>query len=118
MPVTLWTLDGGRVVDNRWVPIDTGFTGALLLTRETFVHFEKAELPDSESRVYQTLMGPVAMRTARALVKLPPGDEVEILVDTPKYGAGKSLIGLGVLRMFELLLSGQRSETCLMRERS
>ncbi len=58
------------------------------------------------------------MRTARALLKLPLANEMEILVDTPKYGVGKSLIGLRVLAGIELLLSGPKSETCLLKERS
>jgi hypothetical protein len=57
------------------------------------------------------------MRTARALLRLPLADEMEILVDTPKYGVGKSLIGLRALDGIELLLSGQRSETCFLKER-
>jgi predicted aspartyl protease len=100
------------------MPIDTGFTGAMLLSREAFSNFERAELPESESRIYRTLIGPVPMRTARALLKLPLADETEILVDTPKYGVGKSLIGLRLLRGIELLLNGQRLETCLLEERS
>jgi len=58
------------------------------------------------------------MRTARALLRLPLTDEMEILVDTPKYGVGKSLIGLRALGGIDLLLSGQRSETCFLKERS
>ena len=58
------------------------------------------------------------MRTARALLKLPLADMMEILVDTPKYGAGKSLIGMRALDGIELLLSGQRSETCFLKERN
>jgi predicted aspartyl protease len=100
------------------MPIDTGFAGAMLLSREAFSYFERAELPESESRIYRTLIGPVPMRTARALLKLPHADEMEILVDTPKYGVGKSLIGLRLLHGIELLLNGQRSETCLLEERS
>lgn len=118
LPVTLSTLDGQRVVHEQPMPIDTGFAGAMLLSREAFSYFEKAELPESESRIYRTLIGPVPMRTARALLKLPVADEMEILVDTPKYGVGKSLIGLRVLGGIELLLSGQRSETCLLKERN
>jgi predicted aspartyl protease len=118
LPVTLSTLDGQRVVHEQPMPIDTGFAGAMLLSREAFTYFEKAELPESESRIYRTLIGPVPMRTARALLELPLADEMEILVDTPKYGVGKSLIGLRLLRGIELLLSGQRSETCLLKERS
>jgi len=118
LPVTLSTLDGQRVVHEQPTPIDTGFAGAMLLSREAFSYFERAELPESESRVYRTLIGPVPMRTARALLKLPLADETETLVDTPKYGAGKSLIGLRALDGIELLLSGQRSETCLLKERS
>ena len=118
LPVTLSTLDGQGVVHEQPMPIDTGFAGAMLLSREAFSYFEKAELPESESRIYRTLIGPVPMRTARALLKLPLADETEILVDTPKYGAGRSLIGLRVLDGIEVLLSGQRSETCLLKERS
>ena len=114
LPVTLSTLDGQRVVHEQPMPIDTGFAGAMLLSREAFIHFERAELPESESRIYRTLIGPVPMRTARALLKLPLADETEILVDTPKYGAGKSLIGLRLLGGIELLLSGQRAETCFV----
>ena len=117
-PITLSTLDGQRVVHKQPMPIDTGFAGAMLLSRETFSYFERAELPESESRIYRTLIGPVPMRTARALLSMPLVDEMEILVDTPKYGVGKSLIGLRVLDGIELLLSGQRSETCFVKERS
>jgi predicted aspartyl protease len=118
VPVTLSTLDGQRVVHEQPMPIDTGFAGAMLLSREAFSYFERAELPESESRIYRTLIGPVPMRTARALLKLPLADETEILVDTPKYGVGKSLIGMRALDGIKLLLSGQRSETCLLKERS
>lgn len=118
VPVTLSTLDGQRVVHEQPMPIDTGFAVAMLLSREIFSYFERAELPESESRIYRTLIGPVPMRTARALLKLPLADETEILVDTPKYGVGKSLIGMRALDGIELLLSGQRSETCLLKERS
>jgi predicted aspartyl protease len=118
LPVSLSTLDGQRVVHEQTMPIDTGFAGAMLLSRENFSYFERAELPESESRTYRTLIGPVRMRTARALLRLPLADEMEILVDTPKYGVGKSLIGLRALDRIQLLLSRQRSETCLVKERS
>jgi len=118
LPITLSTLDGQRVIHEQPMPIDTGFAGAMLLSREAFSYFERAELPESESRIYRTLIGPVPMRTAHALLKLPLADEIEILVDTPKYGVGKSLIGMRLLHGIELLLNGQRSETCLLKERS
>ena len=50
--VTLSTLEGRRVIHNEKLPVDTGFAGAMLLSRNTFSHFEKAELPESESHVY------------------------------------------------------------------
>jgi len=118
LPITLSTLDGQRVIHEQPMPIDTGFAGAMLLSREAFSYFERAELPESESRIYRTLIGPVPMRTSRALLRLPLADEIEILVDTPKYGVGKSLIGMRLLHGIELLLNGQRSETCLLKERS
>ena len=117
LPVTLSTLDGQRVVNEQPMPIDTGFAGAMLLSREAFSYFERTELPESESRIYRTLIGPIPMRTARALLRLPLADEMEILIDTPKYGTGRSLIGLRALNGIELHLSGQRSETCFLKER-
>jgi predicted aspartyl protease len=99
------------------MPIDTGFGGALLLSQDAFSPFERAELPESESHVYRTLIGAVPMRTARAILKLPFTDEKEILLDTPKYGTGRTLIGLQALDRMELLLSGFGSETCLLKER-
>ena len=116
IPVTLSTLDGKLVVEKQPIPVDTGFTGTLLLHQETFAHFEKAELPDAESRIYRTLIGPIPMRTARARIRFPMGGEVETFVDTPKYGVGKTLIGLQALNRLELLLSGNSLETCLVRE--
>ena len=116
IPITLSTLDGRRVIHDEKLPVDTGFAGTMLLTRDTFSHFEKAELPESESHVYRTLIGPLPMRTARAVLTLPFHDEVEILVDTPRYGVGKSLVGLRALTKALLLLHGHNSETCLLRE--
>lgn len=117
LPVTLSTLDGRHVLEKRPMPIDTGFGGALLLSQDDFSPFETAELPESESHIYRTLIGTVPMRTARALFKLPFTDEKEILVDTPKYGMGRTLIGLQALDRMEVLLSGPRLETCLLKER-
>lgn len=116
LPVTLGTLDGRRVIHNEKLPVDTGFAGAILLSRDTFSHFEKAELPESESRVYRTLIGPLPMRTARAILTLPFQEDAEILVDTPRYGVGKSLVGLRALAKTLLLLHGHNSETCLLKE--
>jgi len=116
IPVTLSTLDGKRIIHEEQTPLDTGFAGAMLLSREMFGHFEKAELPESESRIYRTLIGPIPMLTARALLKFPVGDEFEILLDTPKYGMGTSLIGLQLLTRVELLLSGSKTEACILRE--
>jgi len=116
--VTLTTIDGQTVVNNERMPLDTGFAGAMLLSRDVFTHFEKAELPESESRVYRTLTGPVPMRTARAILTLPFQEGIEIFVDTPRYGSGKSLVGLLALGKIDLLLHGHESETCVLRERT
>jgi hypothetical protein len=63
VPVTLSTLDGREVLSNELMPVDTGFDGTMLISRETFTHFERAELPESESRVYRTLVGPISRRS-------------------------------------------------------
>ena len=117
IPITLYTIDGRTAIKREFMPVDTGFAGAMLLTRESFSYFETAELPESESRIYRTLLGPVPMRTARAIIRLPQDEEIEILVDSPVYGLGKSLVGLQVINKFELLLNGPKSETCVVSER-
>ena len=88
----------------------------MLLPSEIFTQREKSELPESESHVYRTLIGSIPMRTARAMLRLPFHDDAEILVDTPRYGKGKALVGLRAIGRTELLLSGNDSQTCLLKK--
>ncbi len=118
IPVTLSTLSGQMVVDRRPMLVDTGFAGSILLEQEIFARFERTELPESESRVYRTLTGTIPMRTARAIIKLPIANEIETLVETPRHGMGKSLLGLEALNTMELLFSGKNSESCILGERT
>ncbi len=118
IPVTLSTLSGQRVVDRRPMLVDTGFAGSILLEQEIFLRFERAELPESESRLYRPLTGTIPMRTARAILKLPITNEIETLVETPRYGVGKSLIGLQALNKLQLVLRGTNSESCILSEKA
>jgi len=117
LPLTVTSLEGNMVVREEPVPLDTGFHGSVLLSTEQFRGLERAELPESESRVYRTLIGTIPMRTARAIVELPNCDPIETLVDTPRYGRGMLLIGLQTVRTTHLLLSGPNLETCVVKPR-
>lgn len=98
------------------LPIDTGFEGSILLDHETYEFFMVGELPRSAWRTYRTLVGPIPMRTARAIAII--GDEkFEVLVETPLYGGGKRLAGRELLNKLVLVLDGPLKRSCVARRR-
>ncbi len=93
-------------------PVDTGFEGCLLVTREIYDFVKVGELPKSSWGVYRTLAGTTTMRSARAFIVV--GDQkLPVIVETPYFGLGKLLIGRCVLNRLILILDGVSKETCL-----
>ncbi|RLF00126.1 MAG: hypothetical protein DRJ57_01395 [Thermoprotei archaeon] len=96
------------------LPVDTGFEGSILLDRETYEFFMVGELPRSAWRTYRTLVGPIPMRTARA-VAIIEGEKLEVFIETPLYGGGKRLMGRELLNRLVLVLDGPTRLSCVAR---
>lgn len=93
------------------LPIDTGFEGAVMLDSDTYSFFAVGELPREAWRVYRTLIGPLPVRTARAIAVID-GLKFEVLVETPAYGGGKQLLGRELLDKLTLVLDAQACVAC------
>jgi len=83
---------------------------------EIYEFFMVSELPRSAWRTYRTLVGPIPMRTARAIAVI--GDvKHEVFVETPLYEGGKRLAGRELLNRFILVLDGPLKSACVARRR-
>ena len=104
---------------NGWVsfkiPIDTGFSGEILLPSNVYHELSELELPKELFPVYSTLIGKVIMRRSIALIKVY-GLEFEGYIETPMYGGGKFLAGRKLLRKLDIALLGRKLKTCYLEE--
>ena len=96
------------------VPVDTGFSGAVMLPSSSYDFFMIGELPKKLWKDYRTMTGPLQMRVARAFVETEQVS-AETLVETPLVGAGKLLIGRGILKDLAVLLDGPAKLSCMMK---
>uniref|UniRef100_A0A7C1GB11 Clan AA aspartic protease n=1 Tax=Thermofilum adornatum TaxID=1365176 RepID=A0A7C1GB11_9CREN len=94
------------------IPIDTGFSGSIMVETEEYDFFRVGELPRELWRTYRTLTGPLPMRTARAILEVG-GKKLEVFVESPYYGGGKRLVGREVLSQLVLVLDSINYETCI-----
>jgi predicted aspartyl protease len=106
--------------EERWhndtlAPIDTGFSGAVMLPSKSYDFFIIGELPRRLWKEYRTMTGPLQMRVARAFVQTEEEHTVETVVETPLFGTGKLLLGRAVLNSLSLLLDGPTKLTCPMK---
>jgi predicted aspartyl protease len=101
--------------DDTLAPIDTGFSGAVMLPNESYDFFIIGELPRRLWKEYRTMTGPLQMRIARAFIQTEEEHMVETLVETPSLGTGKLLLGRAVLNSLSLLLEGPAKLTCPMK---
>lgn len=94
-------------------PIDTGFSGAVMLPQNDYQFFMVGELPRRLWKDYTTMTGPLRMRVARAFVRTGEQETLEeTYVETPLLGVGKLLIGRTILNKRRLLLDGLTASTC------
>jgi predicted aspartyl protease len=97
------------------VPIDTGFSGYVLLPGELYERLGSLELPEEEWGVYNTLAGKIVLRRSRVFMTIS-GDRRESYVETPLFCGGRLLVGRRVLEKLNLGLFGSRRETCALSE--
>jgi hypothetical protein len=96
-------------------PIDTGYSGGVMLPQQEYQFFMIGELPRRFWIEYTTLAGPLLMKTARAFVRTGDGNELEeTRVEAPQLGAGKLLAGRMILKKRGVLLDGPTHISCLM----
>lgn len=96
-------------------PIDTGFSGAVMVPNESYEFFMIGELPRKFWKEYRTMTGSLQMRVARAFVQTEEERMVQTVVETPLFGAGKLLLGRAVLNSLSLLLDGPGKVSCLVK---
>jgi len=95
------------------MPIDTGFSGAVMLPSSSYDFFMIGELPKKLWKDYRTMTGPLQLRVARAFVETEQAS-LETLVETPLVGTGKLLIGRAILNDLAVLLDGPAKLSCMM----
>jgi len=112
-----------NVADETWphlnvlAPVDTGFSGAVMLSEQDYQFFMLGEFPKRFWKAYRTMTGPLQTRVARAFVKTGESEALEeTQVETPAFGPGKLLVGRAILRKHRLLIDGSTACTCLMEQ--
>jgi predicted aspartyl protease len=108
-----------NVANEQWsedllVPIDTGFSGTVMLPSSSYDFFMIGELPKKLWKDYRTMTGPLQMRVAKAFVQTEQ-TSIETLVETPLVGTGKLLIGRAILKDLAVLLDGPAKLSCMMK---
>jgi len=93
--------------------IDTGFDGSILVTKDIYEFFEIGELPQKYWRTYKSLIGPIPMRTAKALVSIEPNIKIETYIETPLLGFGKLLAGIELINNLTMILDGPKKRLCI-----
>jgi hypothetical protein len=98
-------------------PVDTGFSGGIMLPEHEYQFFMVSELPRRFWKKYRTMTGPLQMKIARALIRTEASSALEeTLVEAPVLGTGKLLVGRMTLSKCRLLLDGPAQSSCLMEE--
>jgi predicted aspartyl protease len=97
-------------------PIDTGFSGYLLLPLDQYSSLSESELPSDHFLTYNTVIGRVQLRRSPVILEIH-GKRLSSFVETPVAGTGKLLVGRRVLAELRIALLGPESKTCLLEER-
>jgi predicted aspartyl protease len=96
-------------------PVDTGFSGAVMVPSEEYEFFLVGELPQRFWKTYRTMTGTIKMRVARGFIAAGETESVEqTFVESPALGAGKLLVGRMMLNKRALLLDGPGRVSCFV----
>ena len=115
LKIGLLNIAGEPWPEDLLMPLDTGFSGALMVPSGTYEFFTSGELPRATWRQYRTMMGPLQMKGARAFIEIEGNPPAETLVETPLVGKGKLLLGRAILNLLSVLLDGPSNLSCLVR---
>jgi len=64
--------------------------------------------------MYKSLIGPIPMRTVKALVSIEPNIKIETYIETPLLGFGKLLAGIELINNLTMILDGPRKRLCIV----
>lgn len=93
------------------VPVDTGFSGYLLLPQESYSRLSESELPSDYFLTYSAISGRVQLRRARVFLEIF-GEKSPSFIETPMMGSSKLLAGRKILANLRLALLGPEAQTC------
>jgi predicted aspartyl protease len=96
-------------------PIDTGFSGYLLLPQEQYSRLSESEVFSDYFLTYNTILGPVQLRRSPVTLEIF-GKRIQSFVETPVSGAGRVLAGRRVLADLRVALLGPESRACVLDE--
>jgi len=94
-------------------PIDTGFSGYILLPQDQYAKLSESELLSDYFLTYSTVMGPVQMRRSPVILEIN-GNRVSSFVETPVAGVGRTLIGRRILEGLRVALLGPEGKACFL----
>lgn len=93
------------------LPLDTGYSGGILLPSKVYHEIIEFEYPRSLFPIYNTLIGEVIMRRGIAIVKIFD-IEFESIIETPLYGGGRYLAGRSLIKKLDIALLGRDQKLC------
>jgi predicted aspartyl protease len=94
-------------------PLDTGFSGYILLPQDEYSELSESELLSDYFLTYETILGPVQLRRSPIILEIC-GNRLSSFVETPVAGVGRRLIGRRILAELRIALLGPEVKTCLL----
>jgi predicted aspartyl protease len=94
-------------------PLDTGFSGYILLPQDEYSQLSESELFSDYFLTYGTFLGPVQLRRSPVTLEIC-GNRWSSFVETPVAGVGKRLIGRRILAELQIALLGPDARTCVL----
>lgn len=96
-------------------PIDTGFSGYLLLPQEHYSRLSESELLSNHFLTYNTILGPVQLRRSPVILEVS-GNRAPSFVETPVAGSGRFFAGRRILADLRIALLGPEAKACTLDE--
>lgn len=96
-------------------PVDTGFSGYLLLPQDRYSSLSESELLSDYFLTYATVLRPVQLRRSPVILETY-GNRISSFVETPVAGAGRMLVRRRVLSGLQVALLGPKSKACLLED--
>ena len=94
-------------------PIDTGFSGYVLLPFDEYSKLSETELLSDYFLTYNTVLGPVVLRRSPVILEIF-GKRLPSFIETPVAGAGTRLVGRRIMAGLRVAMMGPESQVCVL----